>query len=63
MRDPTQEKLAEKLGTTRQTVISVEKNKYDPSPELAFKMTGCFFCLTFWLSPLSAKKLNPTTKS
>jgi len=36
--DLTQEALAEKLGVTRQTVISIEKGKYDPSLELAFRI-------------------------
>jgi len=38
IRDLTQEALAEKLGVTRQTVISIEKGKYDPSLELAFRI-------------------------
>ena len=42
MYDLTQEALADKLGITRQTVISVEKGKYDPSLELAFKMAKLF---------------------
>ncbi len=42
MHDLTQEVLAEKLGITRQTVISIEKGKYDPSLELAFKIAGLF---------------------
>lgn len=42
MSDLTQEALAEKLGITRQTVISIEKGKYDPSLGLAFKMAQLF---------------------
>jgi putative transcriptional regulator len=42
MYDLTQEALASKLGITRQTVISVEKGKYDPSLDLAFKMANLF---------------------
>ena len=38
----TQESLAEKLGVTRQTIISIESGKYDPSLDLAFKMAGLF---------------------
>ena len=30
-----QEDLAEELGVTRQTVIAIENNKYDPTLELA----------------------------
>lgn len=38
----TQEDLAGKCGVTRQTIIAVEKNKYVPSLELAFKIAGVF---------------------
>ena len=42
MHDLTQEALAEKLGVTRQTIISIEKGKYDPSLELTFKIARLF---------------------
>jgi putative transcriptional regulator len=42
MHDLTQEELAVRLGVTRQTIISIEKGKYDPSLELAFKIAGLF---------------------
>lgn len=42
MRDMTQEKLAEEVGVTRQTIIAIEKNKYVPSLELAFKISQVF---------------------
>lgn len=42
MHDLTQDALAEKLRVTRQTIISIEKGKYDPSLELAFKMARLF---------------------
>jgi putative transcriptional regulator len=35
----TQEELAEVVGITRQTVISLEQGKYNPSLELANKIT------------------------
>ena len=38
----TQEELAGKTGVTRQTIIAVEKNKYVPSLELAFKISKAF---------------------
>jgi len=38
----TQEDLAGKCGVTRQTIIAVEKNKYVPSLELAFKIAKVF---------------------
>lgn len=42
MHDLTQESLAKKLGVTRQTIISIESGKYDPSLGLAFKIAGLF---------------------
>lgn len=38
----TQEDLADKVGVTRQTIIAIEKNKYVPSLELAFKISRVF---------------------
>lgn len=32
----TQQELAQKAGVSRQTIISIEKGKYDPSLRLAF---------------------------
>lgn len=40
----SQEKLADKLGVTRQTIISLESNKYVPSLELALKLAKEFKC-------------------
>lgn len=40
--DLTQEDLASKSGVTRQTIIAIEKNKYTPSLELAFKIAKIF---------------------
>ena len=42
MRDLTQEALAQEIGVTRQTVIAIEKGKYNPSLELAFKIARYF---------------------
>ena len=42
MRDLTQEALANEVGITRQTVIAIEKGKYNPSLELAFKIAKFF---------------------
>jgi putative transcriptional regulator len=42
MYDLTQEALAQKLGITRQTILSIEKEKYNPSLELAFKIAYLF---------------------
>ncbi len=38
----TQEELAEKVGITRQTVISIEKGHYTPSVLLALKLAAVF---------------------
>ena len=40
--DWTQEDLAKKLGISRQAVIAIEKEKYDPSLPLAFKIARLF---------------------
>ena len=34
--------LAEKLGVTRQTIIAIENDKYDPTLELAMKISEFF---------------------
>lgn len=38
----TQEDLANKVGISRQAVISIEKYKYTPSLELAFQISKAF---------------------
>ena len=38
----TQENLADKVGVTRQTINAIEKGKYDPSLDLAFKLARLF---------------------
>ncbi|MFJ7472154.1 helix-turn-helix transcriptional regulator [Peribacillus frigoritolerans] len=38
----SQDKLAEKLGVSRQTVISIEKGKYNPSLPLAMILAEIF---------------------
>lgn len=42
MHDLTQEELAQKVGVTRQTIISIEKERYEPSLSLAFKLAYHF---------------------
>jgi putative transcriptional regulator len=42
MHDLTQENLANALGVTRQTILAIEKGKYDPSLDLAFKIARYF---------------------
>ena len=38
----TQAALAKQVGVTRQTIISLEQNKYSPSLELAFRIAQAF---------------------
>ena len=40
----SQEKLADKVNVTRQTIISIENRKYTPSLELALKFAKQFEC-------------------
>ncbi len=42
MHDLTQDALAQQLGVTRQTILAIEKGKYDPSLDLAFKIARYF---------------------
>lgn len=38
----TQQTLAEKTGVSRQTIVAMEKGKYSPSLELAFRIAAAF---------------------
>lgn len=38
----TQSELAKKIGATRQTIIAIEKEKYSPSLDLAFRIAMAF---------------------
>jgi putative transcriptional regulator len=38
----TQKELADKTGVTRQTIVAIEKGKYSPSLELAFRIAEIF---------------------
>ena len=40
--DLTQERLSELVGVSRQTINSIEKNKYVPSTLLALKLSSVF---------------------
>ena len=42
MYDLTQEDLAQAIGVTRQTILAIEKGKYVPSLELAFRIARYF---------------------
>ena len=38
----TQQELATRVGVTRQTIMAIEKGKYSPSLEVAFKIALVF---------------------
>ena len=40
----SQAALADLLGVSRQTVISIERGRFDPSLPLAFKIAAAFGC-------------------
>ncbi|MCL7961938.1 MAG: helix-turn-helix transcriptional regulator [marine benthic group bacterium] len=40
--DMTQQELAEQVGVTRQTIVSIEKGKYNPSVGLAIRLAKAF---------------------
>lgn len=42
--DLTQEELADLLQVSRQTIISLERGRYNPSIVLAFKISKLFKC-------------------
>ena len=42
LHDLTQEALADRLAVTRQTILAIEKGKYDPSLDLAFRISELF---------------------
>ncbi len=38
----SQARLGEALGVSRQTIIAIERGRYDPSLPLAFALADCF---------------------
>lgn len=38
----TQQDLADRVGVSRQTIVAIEKGKYSPTLELAFKISAVF---------------------
>ncbi len=42
LKNITQEDLAIKVGVSRQTIISLERGKYNPSISLAYKLARAF---------------------
>ncbi|MFY0604421.1 MAG: helix-turn-helix transcriptional regulator [Flavobacteriaceae bacterium] len=42
IKDMTQDDLAKEIGVSRQTINSIEKNRYVPSTVLALKLSALF---------------------
>ena len=42
--DVTQQELSEAVGVSRQTINAIERDRYDPSLELAFALAEFFDC-------------------
>ena len=40
----SQQRLADELGVSRQTIISIERGRFDPSLPLAFRLASTFAC-------------------
>ncbi len=40
----SQQRLADELGVSRQTIISIEKGRFDPSLPLVFRIARTFGC-------------------
>ncbi|MGZ0068457.1 MULTISPECIES: helix-turn-helix transcriptional regulator [unclassified Microbacterium] len=40
----SQQRLADELGVSRQTIISIERGRFDPSLPLAFRLARVFGC-------------------
>lgn len=38
----TQQDLADRVGVSRQTMVAIERAKYSPTLELAFRISGVF---------------------
>lgn len=54
-RNESQADLAEAVGVSRQTINAIERDRYDPSLELAFKLAAHFDCT---IEDLFEPKLN-----
>ncbi len=42
LHDMTQQELADRVGVTRQTILSIEGGRYNPSVGLALRLAGTF---------------------
>lgn len=59
-RNESQADLAEAVGVSRQTINAIERDRYDPSLELAFKLADHFDCA---IEDLFNPRLNGTEES
>ena len=62
LRGWTQEQLAQKAGVTRQSIISIERNRYVPSLQLALMFSRIFACSTDEIFQLETES-GDTTKA
>lgn len=58
----TQQELADRVGVTRQTIISIERGKYKPSIELALRLARIFAVPVEALFELDEKSEGTTPK-
>jgi putative transcriptional regulator len=58
MGDMTQQELADRVGVTRQTILSIEKGKYTPSVALALCLAEVFGVSVETLFQLNKGKNN-----
>ena len=58
LRDLTQQELAERVGVTRQTILSIEKGKYTPSVALALHLADALDAPVETLFRLSQGEAN-----
>jgi putative transcriptional regulator len=52
----TQQQLAEEVGVSRQSINSIERNRYEPSLHLALTFARVFACPTDEIFTLESKK-------
>jgi putative transcriptional regulator len=60
-RQMTQRQLAEEVGITRQTVITIEASRYSPSLKLVFRIAGAFGVSMGDVFQYSAPSADPAT--
>ncbi|HCH33455.1 MAG TPA: transcriptional regulator [Oceanospirillaceae bacterium] len=58
----TQQALADKVGVSRQTIVAIEKNRYSPSLDLAFRLSLAFQTPITQVFFMKADELTPQHK-